>query len=102
MSVTTAYENNQLPVAVIGAGPVGLITALGLVRYGVPVIVFEEDDRLSPDTKAGTVLTRTLEGLHRYEALPAGLGAAVRIDEIGDIDRETNLPARSVLTGALT
>jgi len=91
-----------LPVGIVGAGPVGLITALGLVRYGVPVIVFEEDDRLSLDTKAGTVLTRTLEVLHRYDALPAVLRAAVRIDEIGDIDRETNLPARSVLTGALT
>ncbi|MGW4802167.1 FAD-dependent monooxygenase, partial [Nonomuraea sp. NPDC004297] len=45
-----------LPVAVVGAGPVGLITALGLAHHGVPVSVFEEDDRLSLDTKAGTVL----------------------------------------------
>jgi 3-(3-hydroxy-phenyl)propionate hydroxylase len=94
--------NDQLPIGIVGAGPVGLITALGLVRYGVPVVLFEEDDRLSLDTKAGTVLTRTLEVLNRYDALGPVLRAAVRIDEIGDIDRETNLPARSVLTGALT
>ena len=53
----------------VGAGPIGLITALGLAHHGVPVVVFEEDDRLSLDTKAGTMLTRTLEVLHRYGAL---------------------------------
>jgi 3-(3-hydroxy-phenyl)propionate hydroxylase len=95
-------DADSLPVGVVGAGPIGLITALGLVRYGVPVVVFEEDDRLSLDTKAGTVLTRTLEVLHRYGALTEVLRASLRIDEIGDIDRETNLPSKSVLTGALT
>jgi 3-(3-hydroxy-phenyl)propionate hydroxylase len=92
----------QLPVGIVGAGPVGLITALGLVRYGVPVVIFEEDDRLSLDTKAGTILTRTLEVLHRYGVLTEVLGASLRIDEIGDIDRETNQRSKSVLTGALT
>jgi 3-(3-hydroxy-phenyl)propionate hydroxylase len=93
--------SDQLPVAVVGAGPVGLITALGLVHYGVPVVVFEEDDRLSFDTKAGTVLTRTLEVLHRYGAVDAVLAAALRIDEIGDIDRASNEPRQSVRTGDL-
>ncbi|MCF6474735.1 FAD-binding monooxygenase [Nonomuraea sp. MG754425] len=91
-----------LPVAVVGAGPVGLITALGLAHHGVPVSVFEEDDRLSLDTKAGTVLTRTLEVLHRYGTLPEVLRASLRIDEIGEIDRVTNEPTLSVRTGELT
>jgi 3-(3-hydroxy-phenyl)propionate hydroxylase len=91
----------QLPVAVVGAGPIGMITALGLVRYGVPVVVFEEDDSLSLDTKAGTVLTRTLEVLHRYAALTEVLQASLCIDEIGDIDRATNEPTLSVRTGDL-
>jgi 3-(3-hydroxy-phenyl)propionate hydroxylase len=94
--------SENLPIGIVGAGPVGLITALGLARYGVDVVLFEEDDRLSLDTKAGTILTRTLEVLHRYDALTPVLRASLRIDEIGDIDRETNLSARSVLTGALT
>ncbi|MFC7550664.1 FAD-dependent monooxygenase [Plantactinospora sp. GCM10030261] len=96
------YAGDQLPVGVVGAGPVGLITALGLARYGVPVVVFEEDDRLSRDTKAGTVLTRTLEVLHRYGALPDVLRAALRIDEIGELDRATNQQTLSVRTGLLT
>lgn len=91
----------DLPVAVIGAGPVGLVTALGLVHYGVPVTVFEEDDELSHDTKAGTMLTRTLEVLHRYGAVTDVLAGSLRVDEIGDIDRATNEPTFSVRTGDL-
>lgn len=91
----------QPPVAIVGAGPVGLITALGLVHYGVPVVVFEEDRRLSVETKAGTVLTRTLEVLDRYGALGPVLAASVRIDEIGELDRATNASTGSVLTDRL-
>jgi 3-(3-hydroxy-phenyl)propionate hydroxylase len=91
----------SLPVAVVGGGPIGLITALGLVHHGVPVMVFEEDDSLSLDTKAGTVLTRTLEVLHRYGALDPVLRASLRIDEIGDIDRATGEARESVHTGHL-
>jgi cation diffusion facilitator CzcD-associated flavoprotein CzcO len=32
---------SQLPVAVIGAGPVGLAAAAHLVRYGIPVVTIE-------------------------------------------------------------
>lgn len=95
-------HDHELPIGIVGAGPIGMITALGLARYGVPVVLFEEDDCLSLDTKAGTILTRTLEVLHRYDALTPVLRASLRLDEIGDIDRATNAKARSVLTGALT
>lgn len=77
------------PVAIIGAGPIGLLTALGLSHHGIPVQVFEEDGRLSLDIKAGTILTRTLEVLRRYGAIDAVLAAALRIDEIGEVDRRT-------------
>lgn len=92
---------DELPVAIVGAGPVGLITALGLVHHGVPVLVFEEDRVLSLDTKAGTILTRTLEVLDRYGALDPVLAAAVRIDEIGELDRATNESTGSVRTERL-
>ncbi|MBA0127575.1 FAD-dependent monooxygenase [Haloechinothrix sp. YIM 98757] len=92
---------DALPVAVVGGGPIGLITALGLVHHGISVVVFEEDQTLSMDTKAGTVLTRTLEVLHRYCAVDAVLRASLRIDEIGDLDRATGTSRDSVLTGTL-
>lgn len=95
-------RDSELPVAVVGAGPVGLITALGLVHHGVPVTVFEEDDELSSDTKAGTVLTRTLEVLHRYGALDSVLRGAVRIDEIGDLDRASGAAMASIRLDELT
>ncbi|MGC9670283.1 FAD-dependent monooxygenase [Planosporangium sp. 12N6] len=94
--------NTELPVAIVGAGPVGLITALGLAHYGVPVVVFEEDQQLSLDTKAGTILTRTLEVLQRYGAVDEVLAASLRIDEIGELDRETNKPTLTLRTDCLT
>ncbi len=94
-------SGEQLPIGIVGAGPIGLTAALGLVHHGQPVVLFEEDDRLSLETKAGTVLTRTIEVLNRFGALAPVLRSAVRIDEIGDIDRQTNRPSGSVVTGAL-
>jgi 3-(3-hydroxy-phenyl)propionate hydroxylase len=88
-------------VAVIGAGPIGLITALGLVAHGVPVVVFEAGDELSAETRAGTILTRTLEVLDRYDALGPVLEASLRLDEIGEVDRATGTSTGSVLTSAL-
>jgi 3-(3-hydroxy-phenyl)propionate hydroxylase len=88
--------DHQPPVAIVGAGPIGLTTALGLAHHGVPFVLLEEDAVLSLDTKAGTTLTRTLEIWNRYGCVDEILAAALRIDEIGDIDRATNTPRASV------
>ncbi|MGJ7530725.1 FAD-dependent monooxygenase [Variovorax sp. GB1P17] len=77
------------PVAIIGSGPIGLMTALALSHYGIPVQVYEEDGSLSLEIKAGTILTRTLEVLRRYGAIDKVLASALRIDEIGEVDRRT-------------
>jgi 3-(3-hydroxy-phenyl)propionate hydroxylase len=84
------------PVIVVGAGPVGLTTALGLDFYGLPFALFEEDDALSRDTKAGTILTRTLEAFRRYGVADRVLAKALRVDEIGDVERATNTARPSV------
>ncbi|MEK0418616.1 MAG: hypothetical protein RI949_2622 [Pseudomonadota bacterium] len=89
------------PVVIIGAGPVGLITALGLARQGIRCVVFEDDNRLSLDTKAGTILTRTLEIFHRYGVADAVLAQALRVDEIGEIDRRTQKSIYPVLLDVL-
>jgi len=89
-------DDARLPVAVVGAGPIGLTTALGLAHYRIPFVLLEEDAGFSTDTKAGTVLTRTLEVWHRYGCVDDVLAAALRIDEIGEIERATNARKPSV------
>jgi 3-(3-hydroxy-phenyl)propionate hydroxylase len=97
-----ARTEAELPVAVVGAGPIGLTTALGLAHYGVPFLLLEEDDQLSTDTKAGTVLTRSLEIWHRYGCAGDVLAAALRVDEIGDLERATNRSRTPVRLDTLT
>src|SRR5882762_10521043 len=89
------------PIIVVGAGPVGLTTALGLDFYGLPFLLFEDDAELSRDTKAGTILTRTLEAFRRYGVADQVLAKALRVDEIGDIQRSTNTARASVRTELL-
>jgi 3-(3-hydroxy-phenyl)propionate hydroxylase len=92
---------NELPVAIAGAGPVGLLTALGLAHYGIRCVVYEDDAHLSLDTKAGTILTRTLEIFRRYGVADDVLAQALRVDEIGEIDRRTQKSTFPVLLGDL-
>jgi 3-(3-hydroxy-phenyl)propionate hydroxylase len=51
------------PVAVVGAGPVGLTVALSLAHHGVPVRVLEAEPALTLDHRAGSFHPPTLEML---------------------------------------
>jgi 3-(3-hydroxy-phenyl)propionate hydroxylase len=44
-------SNGMPPIIVVGAGPVGLTTALGLYFYGLPFALFEDDAELSLDRR---------------------------------------------------
>ena len=90
------------PIMIIGAGPVGLTTALALHFYGLPFLLFEEDATLSRDTKAGTILTRTIEAFRRYGVADQVLASALRVEDIGGIDLATNEPTMSVRTALLS
>src|SRR5262245_40559890 len=87
---------SSLPVAIVGAGPVGLTTALALAYHRIPFVLFEANAGLSTETKAGTTLTRTLEIWQRFGAAGTALTRAMRVDEIGDIERATNRSRDSV------
>lgn len=49
------------PVIVVGAGPVGLTTALDLAQRGVAVVVLDDDHKLSTGSRAICFAKRTLE-----------------------------------------
>jgi 3-(3-hydroxy-phenyl)propionate hydroxylase len=49
------------PVAIVGAGPVGLALAIDLAQRNVPVVVLDNDDTLSTGSRAICFAKRTLE-----------------------------------------
>ena len=56
-----APEPVRHPVIVVGAGPVGFATAIDLARQGVPVVMLDDDNRLSSGSRAICFAKRTLE-----------------------------------------
>ena len=66
----------QYPVAIIGAGPVGLAAAIDLAQRGVPVVVLDDNDVVSVGSRAICWSKRTLEIFDR-------LGVGERMVEKG-------------------
>ncbi|MGH8679139.1 MAG: FAD-dependent oxidoreductase, partial [Burkholderiales bacterium] len=58
-------KTRRVPVIVVGAGPVGLSVAIDLALQGVPILILDEDDRLSEGSRAICFAKRTLEILDR-------------------------------------
>lgn len=76
----TASAENRLaerkPVVVVGAGPIGLTTALDLARYGVPSVVLESEQQVSEGSRAIVFTRRSMEILQQ-------VGVADRVTEAG-------------------
>lgn len=53
------------PVVVVGAGPVGLCTAIDLAQRGVPVVLLDDADRIGEGSRGICYAKRTLEILDR-------------------------------------
>ncbi|MCB9674762.1 MAG: FAD-dependent monooxygenase [Alphaproteobacteria bacterium] len=70
------------PVVVVGAGPVGLTLALGLVRRGVPVRVIEQRRRLPRDLRATTLQPPTLGMLAALGVLEAVEARGLQVQRI--------------------
>jgi 3-(3-hydroxy-phenyl)propionate hydroxylase len=55
----------QAPVVIVGAGPIGLLTALDLARFGVASILLDEDLQVSLGSRAIVLTRRSLEILQQ-------------------------------------
>jgi len=61
-------QTQRHPVAVVGAGPVGLCAAIDLAQNGVPVVLLDDDNTVSTGSRAICFAKRTLEILDRLGA----------------------------------
>ncbi len=59
--MTTTMQHQEFPVLVVGAGPAGLTTAIGLARHGVSSLIVERHPGTSIFPKASGISTRTME-----------------------------------------
>ena len=66
------------PVVVVGAGPTGLSMAIDLALHGVPVVLLDDGDTVSPGSRAVCYAKRTLEVWDRL-----GVGEAVVAQGVG-------------------
>lgn len=62
-------ESRRHPVVVVGGGPVGYTTALGLAVHGVPVVLIEADDSVCAGSRAICISRRSLEIAERLGAV---------------------------------
>ena len=54
-------KNKDLPVLIVGAGPVGLSLATALAQKGILTAVYEKDPALNQEIRASTLHPATLE-----------------------------------------
>ncbi|OQR61619.1 hypothetical protein B6E66_23550 [Streptomyces maremycinicus] len=66
---------NTVPVVVVGAGPVGLLNALGIARTGIPVTVLERCEDIVRAPRAVVYHWATLDGLDRLSLLQPAVEA---------------------------
>jgi 3-(3-hydroxy-phenyl)propionate hydroxylase len=67
--LTGGVDRVRHPVAIVGAGPVGLTAAIGLALQGVRSVLIEADDGVCAGSRAICISRRSLEIAHRLGAL---------------------------------
>ena len=83
-------DTTQLPILIIGAGPVGLSLATALTHADVPVHVFEKDAELSPEARASTFHPCTLEMFAEWGVLDIVLERGHKVDFLQFWERKTH------------
>jgi 3-(3-hydroxy-phenyl)propionate hydroxylase len=77
---THSGKDARAPVIIVGAGPVGLVSALSLASRGVPVRVLESNPELFMDLRAGSFHPPTLEVLEPLGVTAKLLDICIRVD----------------------
>ncbi|MEO8279549.1 MAG: FAD-dependent oxidoreductase [Ideonella sp.] len=67
-SLVDGVDAQHHPVVVIGGGPVGYVTALGLAQHGVRVVLLEADDSVCSGSRAICISRRSLQIAQRLGA----------------------------------
>ena len=95
---------SDIPVLIVGAGPVGLSAAILLARLGIRSLVIERHPSTTDHPKARGFFTRTMEILRpcdveaqlRANALPSGAFRFIWVEIAG---RTGNRPRRAAAAG---
>lgn len=80
-------------VLIVGAGPVGIITALGLASKGVKVTVIEREPALTQDLRAGSFHPPTLEMMEPLGITERFLKIGIEVPRWQIRDRHTGVVA---------
>jgi 2-polyprenyl-6-methoxyphenol hydroxylase-like FAD-dependent oxidoreductase len=89
----TSRDMQQIPVAIVGGGPVGLMLALFLDRYGVRSVIFNSEAEVRPHPKGSSHNCRTMEHHRRL-----GIAQNIRTFSLPP-DRPTDVSYFTRLTG---
>jgi 3-(3-hydroxy-phenyl)propionate hydroxylase len=82
-------SNDQHPVLIIGAGPVGLSLATALIHHGIQVAVYEALPELSGEIRASTFHPATLEMFAEWGVINAVLSSGQVVDKLTYWERRT-------------
>ena len=83
--------HDETEVLVVGAGPVGMLTALLLADGGIKVRIIDEEWRTGTHSYACALHRRTLKLLDRLGLAQPVLARGRRLDSVGIYDEATRL-----------
>lgn len=83
--VLTPPEQSESQVVIAGGGPVGLVLAMDLARYGIKTVVLEQRKKIPPNPRCNTTNARSMELLRRLGCADAVRSAGLPSDHNTDV-----------------